>query len=68
MKKVITLIIIILAIQFSLAQETEPNDDPNSANTALLGDTIKGTISPADVADYFLLDIHEGGLLVLNGG
>ncbi|MGH7520419.1 MAG: hypothetical protein ACREMI_03980 [Gemmatimonadales bacterium] len=44
--------------------EAEPNDAAETATLARLGDTISGTINPADV-DYFAVELKAGEQLEL---
>ncbi|MBV6440952.1 MAG: hypothetical protein EPGJADBJ_02628 [Saprospiraceae bacterium] len=65
MKKIVFLLIVSFFTAQALKSETEPNDSPAQANILALNGAQSGTLSGADVNDWFLLSLPQGGILTL---
>ena len=63
MKKLLLLIVLAFSIFQTAKAETEPNDNSAQANLLVLNNTQDGTLMGADVDDWFILTVPQGGIL-----
>jgi hypothetical protein len=66
MKKLATLIMLLILFSGYAKAETEPNDTWDLANTVLLGQTETGTAGLAQEQDWWTVSIPDDGTLTLN--